>query len=66
MQASSNIDDAQYNDETRVLTITFKSGGQYEYSGVPREVFEGLDTSLSPGSYFYRQIKDRFPTTRVS
>lgn len=63
---SSNIESAEYDDTKRVMTVTFKSGSTYEYDGVGREVYEGLVSSLSPGSYFYRQVKDRFPMRRIS
>lgn len=66
MRSSSNIAGSSYDDERRVLTITFSSGGEYEYLNVPREYYEGLESSPSPGSYFFRNIKDKFQTIRVS
>lgn len=64
--SSSNLAGADYDGATRVLTIEFTNGAVYEYEGVPAEVFADLLGSSSPGSYFYRQIKGRFPYQRVT
>lgn len=66
MQSSSNIASSAYDDERKVLTITFQSGGTYEYLGAGREYYEGLESSPSPGSYFARNIRDRFQTVKVA
>lgn len=57
---SSNLASAEYNEETKTLTITFKSGSSYTYSGVDQEVYDGLLSAASPGTYFASQIKDKF------
>lgn len=64
--ASSNLAAAGYDAETRTLRIEFQSGSTYDYSGVSQEVNEGLKTSPSPGGYFFRNIRDRYPTERIS
>lgn len=62
--ASSNLDGCDYADDTRELTIAFKSGSVYVYSGVPREVYEGLTGAISPGRYFQSSIKDAYSYRR--
>lgn len=62
---SSNIAGADYDDDRKVLIIEFQSGSTYEYIGAGREYYEGLVSSPSPGSYFHRQIKDRFQSIKV-
>lgn len=62
---SSNISQVGYDDETKELHVEFSSGGLYVYSGVPREVFEGLISSSSPGSYLHRQVKDVYSARRA-
>lgn len=63
--SSSNLAGGSYDDETRVLVIEFQGGAQYSYAGVSQDVVEGLRASLSPGSYFYRNIRDVYPHERI-
>lgn len=65
MQSSSNIAGASYDDERKVLTITFTSGGEYEYLNCPRETYEGLEAAPSPGSFFARNIRNVYQTVKV-
>lgn len=43
------------------MTITFKQGQAYLYRGVPADLYFGIQHAPSAGSYFYRNIRDRFP-----
>lgn len=63
---SSNLASAEYDDERRVLIVTFRHGGTYEYSGVDADTASSLLSSASPGEYFARQIKNRFSYTKVT
>lgn len=62
---SSNLDQITYDQETKLMTIVFKSGGAWEYSGVPNEVYLGLQHAPSPGSYFFRHVRGRFQETEI-
>ncbi len=66
MQSSSTIGSASYDEDSKTLTITFQSGGQYVYRGVPKSVYEGLDTAVSPGSYFATAIRGKYQSERMS
>ena len=57
---SSHLDRVDYDRETQEMTVTFKNGQPYTYSGVPNEVYLGLQHARSAGEYFVRQIKDRY------
>lgn len=57
---SSNLDAGSYDPETGEMTITFKSGSTYSYSGVPQSVWDGLKNAPSAGKYFNSEIKGRF------
>lgn len=57
---SSNVLSATYDDETRELTLEL-NGGDYTYSGVPPSVADGLERAPSPGQFFIRFIRDRYP-----
>jgi lysyl-tRNA synthetase, class II len=55
---SSALSSAQYDDETRELELTFSSGQTYTYHDVPKDVYDGLVSSSSPGRYYNEAIKD--------
>lgn len=58
---SSAIASASYDPDTRHLTITFKGGGrQYTYPDVPPDVWEQLQSSDSPGTFWRNSIKDQY------
>jgi hypothetical protein len=63
--SSSNIDQIDYDEAGKILTITFKDGAAYAYTGVPRDVFFGIQHASSAGSYFYRQIRGRYPYSEI-
>jgi hypothetical protein len=62
---SSNLASAEYDEATRELTITFKSGASYAYSGVDRTTYDDLLTASSPGRYFAEYIKGKHPDRRL-
>jgi hypothetical protein len=53
---SSNLKHATYNTETESLTVTFNSGGIYEYDKVSWEKFTKFRLSDSQGKYFNENI----------
>ncbi len=61
---SSNIASADYSEETRALTITFRSGGVYIYADMPETKYAGLLAAPSPGRYFDAEIKGKYSFTR--
>lgn len=61
--SSSNLSSVGY--ENGVLHIAFHSGGLYEYTGVPVEVYQGLMSASSHGQYFHRYIKGVYPYRRI-
>ena len=46
---STNVAGFAYEDSTRTLTVEFRNGGKYTYSGVDPMIAEGLKTSKSVG-----------------
>jgi hypothetical protein len=55
--SSSNLHSVGYDESNEVLEIQFRSGGVYQYYGVPRAVYEGLMSASSHGKYFHTYIK---------
>lgn len=60
---SSDIASVGY--ENGVLYIQFRSGGLYQYTGVPASVYESLMSASSHGKYFHAFIKNVYPYTRI-
>lgn len=63
---SSNLAAVGYNSDNQILNIRFNSGSLYEYSGVPRPIYDGLMSAPSKGRYFNQNIKKAgYPYTQI-
>jgi hypothetical protein len=60
---SSDLESVGWEAET--LEIKFKSGGIYQYSNVPKHIFNALLTAPSKGKYFHQFIKNRYSFIRL-
>jgi hypothetical protein len=54
---SSNLTSVGYDRQSSILEVEFRSGGIYQYFGVPEHIYEGLISAGSKGSYFHQHIK---------
>ena len=50
---SSNVDAMDYNEKTEVMTIFYKGGSTYEYSGVRKQFTEDLKKAPSFGKLLH-------------
>lgn len=64
--ASSDLKSVGYEATSALLEIEFRSGGIYQYDGVPMDIYQGLMTAPSHGSFFHAYIKGRFPYRRIA
>lgn len=62
---SSNLVSVGYDPQTMILEVEFKKGTVYQYEGVPMDIYTQLMTSVSKGSYHYRNIRMSFPYRQV-
>ncbi len=62
---STHLANAEYDEESSDLYITFTDGSVYRYMDVPRDVYEGLLYAGSAGSYHYQNIRNSFAYERV-
>ncbi len=60
---SSNIKAIGYSGVT--LRVEFKSGGNYEYLDVPKDIFDGIMKSDSKGGYLAAEIKGTYKFRKV-
>jgi hypothetical protein len=62
---SSHLETTTYDDDTQIMTITFRNGESYQYSGVPINVFQEFKQSGGGGMLFWALIRNRYATTHV-
>ena len=60
---SSNINAIGYEDGT--LRIRFNDGSEYDYYGVPQNVFEDFLKSDSKGKFLHQNIKGQFQYAKL-
>lgn len=63
--SSSNLTAVGYDEESKTLRVTFRSGPTYEYKGVPKRTYEELMSADSLGSYFHSNIRSDFPYSKL-
>ena len=55
---SSNLLSVGYDESSGTLEIEFRTGGIYQYFGVPNSIYIGLISADSKGRYFHSMIKN--------
>ncbi len=63
---SSDIASIGYDYENCILEIEFNSQSLYRYFNVPKSIYEELMHADSHGKYFHRNIRDIYPTQKIS
>ncbi len=63
---SSSIRAIGYDPAERVLEIEFRSGGVYQYFGVPPEVYQEFMGAPSKGKFFEEHLRDEFRYSRAA
>jgi KTSC domain-containing protein len=59
--SSSAIKAAGYDPGRRKMYIRFPGGEIYDFCNVPPDVFDGLINAPSPGTYYDRNVRGRYP-----
>lgn len=54
---STNVESIGYDLETKTLQVEFKSGGIYQYAGVPPEMYAELLAAESVGRFVSQVIR---------
>ena len=62
---SSNVARVGFDDETQDIVVEFKNGGTYSYSGAGEAVAADMASDPSPGRYFARHVKNRYPAKKL-
>lgn len=66
IEGSSNIAEVNFNEANSSLRVKFHSGGEYIYDAVPKRIYEAFINADSKGSYFYKNIRDKYRAHRVN
>ena len=61
---SSNLRSVGYADGT--LEVEFKSGAVFQYKNVPEHVYADMMNAASIGSFFSKNVKDSFVSSKVT
>lgn len=59
-EKSSNITKAEYDPFMRVLSLTFKNGGIYDYVDVDEKLFHEMSLAESAGRFFHSKIRGHY------
>lgn len=65
MVVSTEIKWIGYEEKQNMLQVEFIEGGIYQYSNVPKYVFEDFLNAESHGCYLEQHIKGRYPYRKV-
>jgi hypothetical protein len=61
---SSTVAAYDYDPATQAMTVQYKSGGTYTYTGVPPKVHADFVAAGSKGSFLARHIRGRYDHTK--
>ena len=54
---STQVDSFRYDSAARVLSVTFKGGGEYHYSDVPQGTVDGFKKAESAGNRVFSPMR---------
>lgn len=61
---SSNISHIGYDEQSKVLKVRFKAGGEYHYHDVPKHEHDSLVSAKSIGAHFAKNIRNSYKFTK--
>lgn len=62
---SSNIGMVAYSATRQIMKVWFRSGGVYEYDGIPVDMFSRFLAAKSKGSFLYWNIRGWYPYRKI-
>jgi len=62
---SSNLKSIGYDQSSNILEVEFLSGGIYQYFKVPSQIYLELMKATSKGSYFHKNIKNKYKYNHI-
>jgi hypothetical protein len=70
IEGSSNVDAVGYDKDSQTLRIQFKAKGEkspsaYDYSKVPREIYQALNRAESLGGFIHKSIVSEYQAEKL-
>lgn len=62
---SSNLKAIQYNSDTRIMAIRFRSGPLYYFYGTSKRLYDDILSAKSHGKAFWRLLGRFYPYRRI-
>lgn len=62
---SSNIESIGYSKEENILEVEFHDGSEYQYLEVPENIYVGLVSASSHGSYLNEHVKNVYNFRKI-
>jgi len=59
LSGSSVVRAAWFDEENSTLTVEYKDGRSYPYTGITRADADSLEMAPSPGSWVYKHLRGR-------
>jgi hypothetical protein len=63
---SSFIKSVSWDENSETLFVEFNSKTTWVYYNIPQDVYEEMMNSISVGSYFNKNIRDKYPSQRIN
>ena len=63
--SSSNVRSIGYDEWTSTLKVQFHSGGIYQHSNVPSDLYSAFMSAGSKGSFYAYRLRNRYGCRRV-
>ena len=64
-ESSTMIKEIRYHDDSTTMYVQFHNDKVYRYPKVDKYTYIVFTTAESAGSFFNREIKNRYPSTRL-
>jgi hypothetical protein len=62
---SNHVSEIGYDPAERTLYVRFRSGAEYRYHEVPKDVYDNLREATSAGKFLYQQISGVYPFSKA-
>ncbi len=66
VKGSSQVTAVGYDVVTRILQVRFTNGAEYQYAGVPPDLYEKLIAAPSFGSFLHKHIKGKYQYQKIT
>jgi len=62
---STSIRYFKYNEDQKILTVTFTTDKTYKYKNVPQKIYSEMKNAFSKGRFFNFNIRDKYEYEKV-